>query len=158
MNPMLISLNAVLPIFLMIGCGFLAKHFRLLSKDVANQATWLYSYLFLPALLCNNIYQSQLSQAFSLAALLFCLGGLLFEFLVWLLLVPGGRITGFGRVPMVSTLPHTYFRIDFKRPFLGGRLTHVYRKRIIQTHHLDFKKIQGPNRLWKTCGGNFAKG
>lgn len=84
---MIISLNAVLPMFLMIGCGFLAKRFRLLTKEVANQATRLYSCIFLPAMLCNNIYHSELNRSFNLAALLFCLGGLVLEFLVWLLLV-----------------------------------------------------------------------
>lgn len=88
MENILISLNAVLPLFLIIGTGCLVKWLHMISPSAVREANSLCFKLFMSTLVFYNIYTSDLGASFSVPLLILCLGGTLFEFLVGLLLIP----------------------------------------------------------------------
>ena len=88
MENIVISLNAVLPLFLIIGLGCIAKQLRILSDEAARQANSLCFKLFMAPLLFYNVYISDLESAFNGPLLAFCVIGTLAEFGIGLLLVP----------------------------------------------------------------------
>lgn len=83
-----ISLNTVLPMFLMIGVGCLVKQRRMLSAGAVREANSLCFKLFMSVLLFQNIYTSDLGASFHAPLLALCLGGILAEFLLGLLVIP----------------------------------------------------------------------
>ena len=88
MENIVISLNAVLPLFLIIGLGVLARRLRILSDSAARQANGLCFKLFMAPLLFYNVYTSDLGASFNGPLLLFCVLGTLAEFACGLVLVP----------------------------------------------------------------------
>ncbi len=83
-----ISLHAVLPLFLMIGAGCLARRFHMVSSGTAREANGLCFKLFMSVLLFQNIYTTDLGTAFHVPMLALCVGGVLAEFALGLLLIP----------------------------------------------------------------------
>lgn len=88
MENILISLNTVLPLFLMIGVGCVTKHFRLISDGAIRETNALCFKVFMSALLFNSVYTSDLGAAFDGKLLALCLLGITAEMLVGLLIVP----------------------------------------------------------------------
>lgn len=62
MDNILFSANIVLPLFLMIAVGFLAKSIKLIDGSFSSGANALSFKVFLPVLLFYNIYTCDLSQ------------------------------------------------------------------------------------------------
>ena len=88
MENMVISLNAVLPLFLIIALGCAAKQLHILSDDAARQANGLCFQLFMAPLLFYNVYSTDLASAYSWKLLVFCVVGTLAEFAFGLLFIP----------------------------------------------------------------------
>ena len=88
MENMVISLNAVLPLFLIIALGCAAKQLHILSDDAARQANGLCFKLFMAPLLFYNVYSTDLASSYSWKLLVFCVVGTLAEFAFGLLLIP----------------------------------------------------------------------
>ena len=65
MENMVISLNAVLPLFLIIALGCAAKQLHILSDDAARQANGLCFKLFMAPLLFYNVYSTDLASSYS---------------------------------------------------------------------------------------------
>jgi len=63
MENFLVCLNAVLPIFLLIMLGYLAKSLGFLNRDDVKKMNRLMFRVFMPVLLFYNIYQSDLQGA-----------------------------------------------------------------------------------------------
>lgn len=83
-----ISLNTVLPLFLLISVGCVVKQLHWLSANAVREANSLCFKLFMSFLLFYNVYTSDLGAAFHVPLLAFCLGGILVEFFLGLLLIP----------------------------------------------------------------------
>ena len=77
MENMVISLNAVLPLFLIIALGCAAKQLHILSDDAARQTNGLCFKLFMAPLLFYNVYSTDLASAYSWKLLVFCVVGTL---------------------------------------------------------------------------------
>lgn len=88
MENIFIALNAVLPLFLIIGLGCAARRLQILSDESARQANGLCFKLFMAPLLFYNVYTSDLSSSFDGKLLVFCVIGTLTEFGIGLLLIP----------------------------------------------------------------------
>lgn len=88
MENFLISLNTVLPLFLVIGMGCLARRLNLISAGAVREANSLCFKLFMSTLLFYNIYTSDLNSSFNVPLLAFSIGGVLVEFLIGLILIP----------------------------------------------------------------------
>ncbi len=87
MENIVIALNAVLPLFLIIGLGVAARRLRILSDASARQANGLCFKLFMAPLLFSNVYHADLGAAFDPRLILFCILGTVCEFLVGLALL-----------------------------------------------------------------------
>lgn len=59
----MLSLNAVLPMFLQMAAGYAAKHFGVISGEDVPRINRVAFRIFLPCMLFCNIYSSDLSQA-----------------------------------------------------------------------------------------------
>lgn len=88
MENMIIAINAVLPMFLIIGLGILVRRSHIISDEALRQANGMCFKFFMFILLFYNVYTSDLSSSFNGKLLVFCVLGLLAEFLVASLVVP----------------------------------------------------------------------
>ena len=71
--------NAVLPIFLLILCGFLARAAGILKREDVGRINKLNFNVFIPVLVAYNIHNSKLSTAFRPAFIAYAVLGLLAE-------------------------------------------------------------------------------
>ena len=65
MDNLIISIEVVLPLFLMLVIGYLIRHFKVVTPDGFDQMNVLTFRLFLPLVIFRNIYESDLSTAFN---------------------------------------------------------------------------------------------
>ncbi len=65
MQNLIVAFNAIAPIFLLIAAGFAIRRFGLLRDDALPQVNRLAFTVFLPALLFNNLYETDIGSAFS---------------------------------------------------------------------------------------------
>lgn len=87
-NSFLLSLNAIVSIFVMMGVGYGAKKFLALDKNTIRRANSLVFHTLLPLMLFYNIYSSDLRGGFRPQCLALALGVLLVLFLLtWGLIV-----------------------------------------------------------------------
>jgi len=77
-----VALNAVVPLFLMVGVGCIARRRKLISDSAVREANSLCFRVFMSIMLFNNIKGSQLDTAVNVGLLLFVFLGILAEFLI----------------------------------------------------------------------------
>ena len=65
MESLIVSINAVLPVFLMIALGYLLRRIKLVDDDLVSRVNKLVFRVFLPIMLFNNIYTSDLKSVFN---------------------------------------------------------------------------------------------
>ena len=88
MENLLLSFNVVLPLFIAISLGYFLRRIRLLSEESLEKLNGLSFKVFLPIFLFNNIYATDLSQAFNGRLILFSLAGVTALFLLLMLVMP----------------------------------------------------------------------
>lgn len=110
MENLIIAVNTVLPMFLMIAAGYAAKKSSIISPAAALQANSLCFRLFVSVLMFSNLYHADLHTSFNGPLLLFCICGILLEFLLGLALV---------------------LRIEKKPPVRGVMLQALFRTNIV---------------------------
>lgn len=88
MENLIISLNVVLPLFLMMALGYLLKCLHLFPGNSLNTINNLCFKVFLPILLYYNIYQTRLEGVFDLKLALFAAGCVVAGFFLALFIVP----------------------------------------------------------------------
>lgn len=120
MENFLVAVNTVLPLFLTIGIGVLTRRKGWISASAAREANGLCFKVFISTLLFHNLYTADLKTALSPRLLALCLGCILLEFTLGMLLIPriessnparGAMIQSFFRtncilmgLPMATTL------------------------------------------------------
>ena len=82
MDNLLLSVNAVAPMFLLIAVGFLSQKLGILGREDVPRFNRIAFRVFLPSLLFYNIYTSDLRSVVNLKLLAFAIGGIV---LVWLI-------------------------------------------------------------------------
>ena len=80
MENLMLSINAVMPMFLVIAAGYLARYLNILSRDDVPKFNKVAFRVFIPCLLFHNIYSSDLSQAIRPKLMVFAVLGVLFVF------------------------------------------------------------------------------
>lgn len=80
MENLMLSVNAVMPMFLIIAAGYLARYLNILSRADVPKFNKVAFRVFIPCLLFHNIYSSDLSQAIRPRLMLFAVAGVLFVF------------------------------------------------------------------------------
>lgn len=88
MENLIISLNVVLPLFLLIALGYVLKKLRMYDGNSLNTINKLVFKVFLPVYLFHSICSSDLSAAFDIKVIAFAVLSLLIWFLLLMLLVP----------------------------------------------------------------------
>ncbi len=80
MENLLLSANAVIPMFLLIACGFLSQKAGILTREDVPRFNRVAFRVFMPCLLFYNIYQSDLRASANLPVILFAVLGVLLVF------------------------------------------------------------------------------
>lgn len=87
MDSLFISLNAVVPLFLMMAVGYILRLTGLLNDISARQVNKCIFKVFLPLMIFINIYDTGGSATIGSSLLIFAAAGVLIEFLISLVLV-----------------------------------------------------------------------
>ena len=87
MENLMLSVNAVVPMFLLIAAGFISQKAGVLTREDVPRINRVAFRIFLPCLLFYNIYQSDIRAAADLRVMLFAVCGVLLVFAVSILLV-----------------------------------------------------------------------
>lgn len=82
MESLILSANAILPIFLLMATGYLLRALKVADKKGFDTVNRLVFKAFLPTLLFYNIYNTEASEVFDLRLVTFALVGVLAVFLV----------------------------------------------------------------------------
>ena len=120
MENLILSVNVVLPLFLLMAAGYITKHLKLYDKQSHTVMNRLVFRLFLPMLLFKNIYQTNLNTEFNGKVFIFAVVSVLLMFGLLFTVIPliekdnrrrGVLIQGIGRsnfvifgMPMAETL------------------------------------------------------
>ena len=83
----ILAVNVVLPIFCLILIGYAVQRFNVIGRDTFIEINKLVFVLFLPLVLFQSIYHTDLSVSFNLQLILFALAGLLAVMLASMLAV-----------------------------------------------------------------------
>lgn len=120
MENLILSVNVVLPLFLLMAAGYITKQLKLYDKQSHTVMNRLVFRLFLPMLLFKNIYQTNLNTEFNGKVFIFAVVSVLLMFGLLFAVIPliekdnrrrGVLIQGIGRsnfvifgMPMAETL------------------------------------------------------
>lgn len=74
------SFNAVIPVFIIIGCGFFLKKKNILNDDFSTSSNKLVFTIALPAMIFESVYQVDFKSIFDLKLILFSVSGTLVQF------------------------------------------------------------------------------
>ncbi len=88
MESFILAANVVLPIFLIIGLGYVLKLVHLWDEPTLNKINKLIFKVLLPILLFLNIYNTDVSVSFRPKAMIFAVVGILILFLLLSVFVP----------------------------------------------------------------------
>ena len=88
MDNLILSVNVVLPLFLLLAAGYLLKLFKLLDAHTLSAMNQVCFKVFLPILLFLTIYQSDLKQVWNPKLLLFAIVSIFLYFLLLCIFVP----------------------------------------------------------------------
>ena len=109
MENLIISLNVVLPLFLLIALGYGLKKIRMYDTSTLKTMNKLVFKVFLPVYLFYSIYSKDLSAAFDLKVILFAIVSLLIWFLFLMLWIPRFEKENAKRGVMIQAM----FRSNF---------------------------------------------
>jgi len=88
MENFILSLEIVLPLFIVMAVGYTCKKMELITEDLAKKMNGLVFRVFLPVLLCKNIYSSSLDSLSNPGIFVFAFVGILIMFFALLAVVP----------------------------------------------------------------------
>jgi len=88
LDSLVVSFNAVAPIFLMVSLGYCLKLRRILDRQTLAVMNGLCFGIFLPLLLFINIYHTEISTIFNRELIIFVIASILVTFLLVSLLIP----------------------------------------------------------------------
>jgi len=80
MEQFIITANVVVPFFLLMGVGWSAVKFRIVDEGCIDGINRLVFFLFLPSNLFGHLYRAELTAAFHLRLVLYCLITILITF------------------------------------------------------------------------------
>lgn len=105
------SLNAVVPVFVVVFLGWALKKKNIITDSFVNSATTLVFKLALPVLLFKQVYSADLSNIVSPGFALFAAGAIVGNFLFWFLVIPLFIKDNRQRGAMIHTIYRSNFSI-----------------------------------------------
>ena len=88
MNSFFVALNAIMPTFLVLAFGYFLRQKDFVTDDFLKKTNGLTFKFFLPLLLFNNIYKTNLLELFDGVMFLFAVGSLLLLYAALCIIVP----------------------------------------------------------------------
>ena len=88
MQNFIFSLNVVLPLIIMMSVGWLLEYFKVCDENFFKTANKLTFKLFLPLMLFNNIYSSDIKSSFNLKLIFFVVASILITVILLSLIIP----------------------------------------------------------------------
>ncbi|MBU3145289.1 AEC family transporter [Clostridium sp. CF012] len=88
MQNFIFSLNVVLPLIIMMCVGWVLKYFKVCDENFFKTANKLTFKLFLPLMLFNNIYSSDIQSSFNLRLIVFVVSSILITVILLTLIIP----------------------------------------------------------------------
>lgn len=88
MENLILSLEIVLPLFIVMAVGYVCKRLNIVTESLARQINGLMFRVFLPVLLCKNIYSSSLDSLINPGVFVFAFVGILIMFLSLVFVIP----------------------------------------------------------------------
>lgn len=88
MENLLISFNAIFPIFIMLALGYSLKLTKLIKQDTVDNMNTITFKMLLPILLFNNVYKTDIQTAFNAKLLIFAVGSIITLFILLMIFIP----------------------------------------------------------------------
>jgi len=104
MQNFIFSLNVVLPLLIMMGVGWGLKYFKICDEIFFKTANKLTFKLFLPLMLFNNIYLSDIQSTFNLRLIVFVVCSILVTFILLTLIIPRIEKQNINRGVLIQAL------------------------------------------------------
>ena len=87
MDSLILSLEIVLPLFLLMALGYVIKLTGMMNETSVKQVNKVIFKIFLPLLVFCNIYNTEIAESFNSQLLLYAVSGVLIQFVLSLCLV-----------------------------------------------------------------------
>ena len=87
MDSLILSLEIVLPLFLLMALGYVIKLTGMMNETSVKQVNKVIFKIFLPLLVFCNIYNTEIAESFNSQLLLYAVAGVLIQFVLSLCLV-----------------------------------------------------------------------
>ena len=88
MQNFIFSLNVTLPLVIMMSLGWLLKYFKVCDENFFKTANKLIFKIFLPLMLFNNIYSSDIQSSFNQRLIIFTVASILITVILLILIIP----------------------------------------------------------------------
>lgn len=88
MENLILSLEIVLPLFIVMAVGYACKWLKLINEQLGKQMNGLVFRVFLPVLLCKNIYTSSLDSLMNPMVFIFAAVGIMIMFFALMFVIP----------------------------------------------------------------------
>ncbi len=88
MENLVLSLEIVLPLFIVMAVGYFTRAIGLMDGELARKMNGIVFHVFLPVLLCKNIYTSSLESLMNPGIFLFAIVGILAMFFILFFTIP----------------------------------------------------------------------
>ena len=88
MDNLILSFNVIFPLFVTMALGYILKQLKMFDEKTLKIMNNLVFKVFLPILLFNNIYNTNLKDSFNIKLLSFCIISVIISFLLVTLIVP----------------------------------------------------------------------
>ena len=88
MENLVLSFNVMLPLFLCLMLGYLLRRVGMLEPTLLKGLNKLCFKIFLPFYLFNNVYSTDISEAFNAKLIIFSISCVVALFVILMLLIP----------------------------------------------------------------------
>lgn len=128
MENFILSIEIVLPLFIVMAVGYFVKAIGVINESFARQVNSLVFRVFLPVLLCKNIYQSSLESLMNPGVFVFAGVGIMIMFFILLFTIPRiekdrGRCG--SMIQAIFRSNYAYFGIPLVQSIFRGQDTSV---------------------------------
>lgn len=88
MENLIITVNAVIPVFLVMVAGYICRQLNMVKPDAVKAMNKLVFQLFLPVSLANSLMSVEPGAEMDYSVMLYCIGGVAVVFIAGMLIVP----------------------------------------------------------------------
>jgi hypothetical protein len=109
MQNLIFSLNIVLPLVIMMSLGWFLKYFKVCDDSFFKYGNKLTFKVFLPLLLFNNVYSSDIASSFNLKLIVFVVSVIFITIILLILIIPKIEKENRNRGVLIQALLRTNY-------------------------------------------------